>query len=983
MELFQAIPIDNGDETIRAALAATINRARENNLATTGWSLAELGLDDGDAEWLRNWALTLDDATARRWLLPDVTDATAMMLPVRRAAIGVLLLLLTAEQARRRIPRDDDWLVAPVTSFNEPIRKLLFNEDQPTDLHINSLMHASQRLHLRQNGGWTSPASEHDNIALQIALTEADLQERWPQWLRGAPPPQHISRLLEAETGSHSFQQLWQDCCDFLESTLSEAELRAKLSASPWVLPRWVDVIATSLDPHRQQIAQIVQAEIPLARLEVEAVPQPTLSPIEIISQSESLRLGTIPLSEFGDIFDALTPYGGVKTIIRATRAILARADKFGLRGRAWSLAELRASDCDYLWLRVWVKRLEVLTVWFGTETEHRFYVRCRADEEYVSYRAALGCLLLLWLSETARRNADDGDLWSILDPDNFDQPVAAELFRKNQPSSFLREALAAAARELNLRHALDDSARCWLDTVYLQIGFSRAGFKRDLPQWLAGQATTYGLDKLVNEEFGSASFQSLWQMLRGFQQGNVGEVRLREVIADNEWVLPDWDDELVIAAQQEPLVRQPVEVVTSEPSLEAIGAARLTADGWQSLTGDEILTVEQAGTSRFRIITPARRDERGEWVRWAVMEGGRMVRWWEDGDQRLDSLNGFGAPLALKAGPFDNPNDEFRIAASVVDRGLIEDVVCESLADGAARVLRLKVANRAEPSDKHFVVWWNENGEAGKLAPDYWEDAKDGWWWVCKVPETVSRFIAVAIARDGVGVGAWWQSDWAEMLAPVMEREPLPTAALLRWFRLPVLSTEVLVFFRCGCQQQAQAFLASWLKDYGLPEWLRFDPSGDQWLVAARAIFHQSWPDAETASRVLMTLANALTVDDLNENLPEVMRLLCKVDPLLLAAILKAGKEQLLLGSPLELRLQLACCQTKSEYDARKQELMAECAAELSVERGEIQAGLLDCAARWLGGYELHAHEESNLALALQSESARLLIALHLLERI
>src|SRR5205085_10863141 len=126
------IPTDNGDETIRAALAATINRARENHPTPAGWSLAELALDDGDVEWLHRWARSLDDTTARRWLLPEVTDVTSVMLPVRRAAIGVLLLLLTAEQARREMPRDEGWLVAPVTSFNEPICELLFHDDQPT-----------------------------------------------------------------------------------------------------------------------------------------------------------------------------------------------------------------------------------------------------------------------------------------------------------------------------------------------------------------------------------------------------------------------------------------------------------------------------------------------------------------------------------------------------------------------------------------------------------------------------------------------------------------------------------------------------------------------------------------------------------------------------------------------------------------------------------------------------------------------------------
>src|SRR5689334_18295195 len=107
MELFHAIPTDRGDETIRAALTATINRARQHHLTTAGWSLAELHLDEGDALWLNEWARALDDQTARRWLLPEPADAgttsnaspgaTVKLLPVRRAAIGVLLFLLTAE----------------------------------------------------------------------------------------------------------------------------------------------------------------------------------------------------------------------------------------------------------------------------------------------------------------------------------------------------------------------------------------------------------------------------------------------------------------------------------------------------------------------------------------------------------------------------------------------------------------------------------------------------------------------------------------------------------------------------------------------------------------------------------------------------------------------------------------------------------------------------------------------------------------------
>jgi len=973
MELFQAIPVDRGDETIRAALAATINRARENQLTTDGWSLAELKLDNRDVEWLCGWARALDDVTAKRWLLPEPADTASVMLPVRRAAIGVLLLLLTAEQARRIAGRDDDWLVAPSSSFNESIRNLLFSGNQPTELYINSLMQASERLHLRQNGGWTTPHSEHENIALQIALTEADLVERWPRWLRGETVPEHIARLLETESGSHSFRQLWQTCCDFLESVLSETDLRAALTASPWILPQWIDLMVRALEFHRQEIARVMRAEALTMPLPVE------VAAIETGSQFE-----------LGGIFDSLTPYGGVKTIIRATRAILARADKLGLRDRAWSLAELRANDCDYLWLRVWVKRLDVLTVWFGTETEHRFNAKCKDHKESVGYRAALGCLLLLWLSETVRRNVDEGDLWTMIHPDDFDQAVAAELFRKNQPSGFLREAMAAAVRELNLRHALDDSVQCWRDTVFLQFGFSQSGFNRHLPTWLSGlsgQMDMRALRELLGEEKGSTSFRTLWETLGAFRQDRISEGQVRRLIAGSEWILPEWVDELVVAARRQPEFEQKADAVTPElpPTLlnSITRAARLTANGWQALTGEEVLTIEEAKSSLFRIKPPVKRDERGEWIRWAVMEGEELATRWEETDQRFNALRGWGAPLTLRSGPFDNPKDEFCIAASIIDRGLIEDAVCESPADGAARWLRLKVAGHVEPSDRHFIVWWNENGEVGKLWPDSCEEADDGWWWVCKVPEGINRFIAVAIARDGLRLGAWWEENWAELLLPVMRQEPLLAAALLRWFRLPLLSEKVAAAIRDGGQRQAPAFLAAWLKDYGLPEWLRAEVMDDRALSALRSVFRQWWPNPEMACQVLMTLANAVQPNEVNANLREVAKMLCQVDPLLLAAILKVGKEQILLGSSFEVRLGLAVCETKAECDARKQALMTDCAEQWGVDRSSIQAGLLDGAARWLGGYELHRHEASNLALAAQIEQGRLLLALHLLERI
>lgn len=1081
MTLFHSIPVDRGDETIRAALAATINRARDYNLTPEGWSLAELHLADGDVEWLQNWARALDETTARNWLLPEGTGGT---LAIRRAAIGVLLLLLTAEQTRRTKPRENGWATACSTCFNEPIRKLLFEKTEPTKLYINSLMEASHRLHVRQNGGWETRESERENIALQIALTETDLDERWPQWLRGENPPEHIERLLAPENGSPSFRQLWQDCQNHLRGDSTETDLRAALTTSPWILPHWVERVIASLSPRKQPSVQPVPVET--AQTPVPAALTSPPSPAQLL-----------PLE---DIFESLTPYGGVKTIIRATRAILKRADQLGLRGKAWSLAELRVSDYDYVWLKIWARRLQLPTVWFSTETQRSF----TAGNESISFRAALGGILLLWLSENARRNAAEGELWPFVALSHFEQPVAVELFRKSQPSRFLREAMAAAARELNLRQALDgDSEQCWLDTVYLQFGFTWQGFKRCLPEWLSGQAITRATRELFAEAQGSSGFRELWQALGDFRQGLITEDSLRELAAKSPWVLPEWADELIAGAREkseieedaasaEPampdafltdptlivdeteqyqvvyriaanlsllnltedrydlfvagerrarLWRQPngsylpelsreITIRSNSPCIAACligragnvaagcrlvlrpeaedvalayGAAQLTPHGWEMLSGEDTLTLQEARTSLFRIKPPRRRDGRGEWLRWAVMEGDEMFKQLNGQDKPFDSLSGLGAPLTIRSGPFNNSEDELQIAASVIDRGLIEMAVCESLPsttgrlntgrlNRTSRVLRLKLSIRLEPGENHFVVWWNENGEVGRLLPHYCEDAEDGYWWVCKVPDSVSRFIAVAIAYDGLRLGAWWENDWAGMLPPVSDQEPLLTAALLRWFRLPVLSREAAPIIQNLSRQYAAASLVAWLKGVGLPEWLRNEtPSRglpntwlpDAWVNAARSIFRLWWPDADTARQVLLALADARITDRLNDEMVEVMRMLGRVDPLLLAATLKAVKDRIVICSPTEIRLRLAGCATNSAYHERKQELITTSAEAFGIAPSTLQTDLLDCAERWLGGYELRAYERCNLALAAQIEDARLLLALHLLEQI
>ena len=429
MAIFQDIPVDGSGETIRAAQREIINRANANHLTADGWSLAELNTDNGDFEWLQKWAQVLDDETASRWLLPGHTAAFWGNPQTRRAGIGVLVMMLAAEQRRRGLVGENDWIIVLSSLFNDRTRAMMFKEGSFSPPLISSMREATMRLRLRVGEGWDSFAAQRESIALQVGLTEPDLTESFSRWLNGQDVPEHICALLDPVNGSDSFLHFWQTCCDYLQGFVNEAILRETLQTSVWVLPQWVNTIVDTLKPLRQE------------PVESEPVSKP----------ASTGPLVQIP-SEPEDVFGAFMPYGGIKTIIRATCAILERADKLGFGGIAWSLGDLNITDYDYAWLRIWVMRLEPDAVNLIAQTERNF----KAGEAEVSVRAALGTMLGLWISETVRRGENGNDeIWHFLEDECFQPAVSAEFFRHNQPSSFLRVLLSDAARELNLKDTL------------------------------------------------------------------------------------------------------------------------------------------------------------------------------------------------------------------------------------------------------------------------------------------------------------------------------------------------------------------------------------------------------------------------------------------------------------------------------------------------------------------------------------------------
>ena len=505
MKIFSHLQPAPGEKTLYSACRSKVDRARQLELTSGPWSLAELNADEDDLIWLVDWASGLNSDLVRRWLQPGP----------HRSAFGSLLLLFASEYARRSLPGDGDWPIPPSVLFNREARHYLFDSEIPTVGFRHAISEAAEKLKLRRVAG-LAQENLAETIMLQIGFTEADIKTCLPQWLSGeADLPFVITYLIDPDNGSHGFRTFWEDCRNFIDGRIQSEELHRRLSESTWCLPQWRNPIEAALTEYR-------------------------------------FASMAIPTTEYKDIFADLEADGDLKTIEDAARAINAKADKLGLGRSPWSLAELLpTSDFDHVWLRVWIKQLEAGTIQACFGAGGTFQISAGR----VTYQEALGLLLLFWMAETARRVADESGLW----PQLFEDYVKGEekgsdtgspLFLQGQqvqPTVSVRRALKAAAKRFHLRHLFDvEGVESWEQTIRLQFGFTHQGLSSRLPEWLARQTTTRAIELLLAQQGGSDGFASLWRALRDYRQGQMTEQVLRHELADNPWILPEWTDELI-----------------------------------------------------------------------------------------------------------------------------------------------------------------------------------------------------------------------------------------------------------------------------------------------------------------------------------------------------------------------------------------------------------------------------------------------------
>ena len=226
---------------------------------------------------------------------------------------------------------------------------------------------------------------------------------------------------------------------------------------------------------------------------------------------------------------------------------LCARAVEFS---RVWSIAELKLSEDEVAWLRRWFDCLTPET----TESWFKFVLPLKAEgDTFVTYRQMFGALLMCAGAEVCREESREDSVWPVIRsilPQSH--PLRQELFLSNgQPSPLAKDVIGDAVGALGLRNVMDiEGTQQWFGTIKLQFGFTYRGAKNRLAEWLVNLGRPNAVQYLDGDsefsELTSASFQSLWRVLKQYRRGLIEEVTARRTLQHNPWIKSHWIDDLL-----------------------------------------------------------------------------------------------------------------------------------------------------------------------------------------------------------------------------------------------------------------------------------------------------------------------------------------------------------------------------------------------------------------------------------------------------
>ena len=269
--------------------------------------------------------------------------------------------------------------------------------------------------------------------------------------------------------------------------------------------------------------------------------PSPPPSPLHTIGpwRDSSLDYDTIlaKIENEGDpyknLFDGLNP----KEPDAVREAILRVIQAVEALSIPRSLCELHLAREGYQWLIAWAEHVDASALRALLDDYDQYFEYGNGNVAPVALGA--GLLLLLFVAEVGRREAESSMLWPFVRR-RLNEDARRIVFQGEQSiNQRFKDVLESTCRKFDLRHVLgQEGTHSYYVTMTLQYGFA-VSYVEQIPLMLTGRKNLRAFDLLLGA-LKSESFHLLFQTLRDFRFNRISRDQATKILDINPWVLPE-----------------------------------------------------------------------------------------------------------------------------------------------------------------------------------------------------------------------------------------------------------------------------------------------------------------------------------------------------------------------------------------------------------------------------------------------------------
>lgn len=771
-------------------------------------SLVQIGLEEGDHQWLLAWAQDIGRDGAYRWPAWTRRDLNGNngALWSGQEAIGTVLMALFTEVARRTATEGEIWPVLKKLFKTEAARELFVSGQPHSDVR-HALEAAARRLRIRHAFGLEGTQSWYVTLYLQFGFTWSAIHSgALKTWLEGATPSISVGLLLQQDS---EFKSLWSQCKKFAEGNLPEQSFLSQVRKNNFLLPDWEAALLRALKAEGRSPVQAILVWTP-----------PSAPHFQI-------RLQNLVSEGFSD--------SGYDIYLQGEHAAQLLREEDG----SYSLDQ-------ELSLPLGPPQVSLQLIGHESESSRDFSLESwTGDEGFAIFDLSSGLQL------SPRKGLSRAKSYAILAPRQLNmRPSLSQPYRTGGLEMDLH--LLPAGREENATLFMGDAV-FWSEASTLAVSAEARCLGRGPFQ--VGDLVEVSLLGLPKDA----------QDLRVWWRGRPLETRPDRVGWDVKFPIPEdiaSSSVTLAGAVRTPCGPQRFAVSALIPIRSA--AFRRGAD-WNSPPAAR-MTVRDVQTSPWRLVFPDPEEKR------AVLEGCVFSARVGSGTRTLGSPAGFGAPLCLRAGPYNSPDPGVLLAREVVWQGSVLAV------SRRGRDALIRLAHPIEASDGAWqIVVLDSAGSHSRAQPS---SACSGHEWPVRLPEGP---VALGLAFAGRLLGSWCDPDWQ---LPKQAKDARTLAGLLRWMHLPLLRPSLLKGAKTLALAHPAEFLAAWLKDRevkGLA--LEHGSVTEEWFEVVRACLRNWEPSPDFGADRLVGRLRRFEVTDPYPIIQEI-------HPALLARVARAHLE-------------------------------------------------------------------------------------------